>query len=303
MAVTYGCLAAPPNVEPHRPNGEVKVYTRWPFDAAEAKRRQREAARALGVPVEKDFELARGVKITMILIPAGEFMMGSPEGEKEREDDERLHRVTITKPFWMSKCEVTQEQWQGVMGSNPSEYRGAIKPVQGVSWNDIQDFFAKANGGSGRGRFTLPTEAQWEYACRAGTATPFYVGETISTDQANYNGNAAYGNGRKGVWRGKIMPVGSLPANAWGLHDMPGNVWEWCWDWYGEYTAGPQTDPVGPADGRLRVLRGGSFVIHPTYCRSAARLRCLPSNTPGLFGFRLCRLLTNSAREVDARSP
>ena len=120
--------------------------------------------------------------------------------------------------------------------------------------------------------YRLPTEAEWEYACRAGTTTPFHFGETISTDQANYNGNFTYGNGKKGVYRKKTTPVGSFPANAWGLYDMHGNVWQWCQDWYGDYPQKDVVDPQGPEKGEYRVLRGGSWSNDPRYCRSAYRL-------------------------------
>ena len=122
-----------------------------------------------------------------------------------------------------------------------------------------------------RSRIVLPTEAEWEYACRAGTTTPFHFGETISTDQANYDGNFTYGNGKKGVYREKTTPVGSFPANAWGLYDMHGNVWQWCQDWYGDYPQKDVVDPQGPEKGEVRVLRGGSWISDPQYCRSAFR--------------------------------
>jgi len=265
----------------------------WPFDAAEARQRQKEAADALGVHVEQDFELSDGVKIMMVLIPAGEFTMGSPEGEAERQGDEKLHRVTISKPFWMGKYEATQEQWEALMGSNPSRIKGAKNPVASVSWEDIQGFLQKLNARVRGGEFALPAEAQWEYACRAGTSTPFYFGATLSTDQANYDGNYTYGNGQKGEYRQKTLGVGSLGANAWGLHDMHGNVAELCRDWYETYDAGVHTDPTGPTGpGNVdcRVLRGGSWRSSPIGLRSARRELHLSGVRDTSCGFRVVRL-------------
>ena len=175
--------------------------------------------------------------------------MGSPKEEKERKDDEIQHKVTLTKGFYMGVYTVTQEQWQEVMGNNPSHFKGEKNlPVEHVSWDDCQEFIKKLRE-KDKKPYRLPTEAEWEYACRAGTTTPFHFGETISTDQANYNGNFTYGNGKKGVYREKTTPVGSFPANAWGLHDMHGNVWQWCQDWYGDYPQKDVVDPQGPEKG------------------------------------------------------
>jgi len=239
----------------------AKVYADWPFDAEEAKRRQQETAEALGVSVEKTVDLGGGVKLELVLIPAGEFLMGSPGTEDKRGSDEGpQRRVRITKPFYMGKTEVTQEQWERVTGWGwvLSCFEGAKNPVEGVWWDDVaahdefggEGFLRKLNARvNGKGTFALPTEAEWEYACRAGTATPFHTGETISTDQANYDGDDAYGSGREGVDREKTVPVGSFPPNAFGLHDMHGNVAEWCADWYGEdyYENTATDDPQGPA--------------------------------------------------------
>ena len=145
------------------------------------------------------------------------------------------------------------------MGTNHSDFKGEKNlPVEQVEWDGCQEF-AKKLRDKDKKPYRLPTEAEWEYACRAGTTTPFYFGDTISTDQANYDGNHVYGNGKKGVYREKTTPVGSFPANAWGLHDMHGNVWQWCQDWYGDYPQNDVVDPQGPEKGKLRVLRGGSW--------------------------------------------
>ena len=252
------------------PPSRFKVYTAWPFDAAEAKRRQLETARALGVEVEREIGLGPGVKLTLVLMPAGELTVGSPCTEAKRFRNEDQKQVTVSEPFWMSSHEVTQEQWQAVMGGNPSHFKGEKNPVEQVSWHAIQKFLRKANARVGAVTLALPTEAQWEYACRAGTATPFHFGATISADQANYKGDYTYGNGRKGLDRQRTMPVGSFPANAWGIHDMHGNVWEWCASPYSEVYDGSEQKGAD-ARSRRRVLRGGSWFCYPLYCRSACR--------------------------------
>jgi formylglycine-generating enzyme required for sulfatase activity len=202
--------------------------------------------------------------------PPGTFLMGSPPSEPERDDDEQQHRVTLSKGFWLGVTPVTQAQWQAVLGSNPSHFKGDDRPVEKVSWDDCQEFCKKLAERDGK-RYRLPTEAEWEYACRAGTTTPFHFGATISTDQANYDGNYTYGKGKKGKYREETTPVGSFPANAWGLYDMHGNVLEWCQDWHGPYPSGDIKDPQGPNNGDARVLRGGSWYFLPRRCRSADR--------------------------------
>jgi len=225
------------------------------------------------------FEIAPGVRMDFVWIPAGTFRMGSPASE---------HEVRITKGFWMGKYEVTQEQWQGVMGSNPSRFTGNGRlPVERVSWNDVQGFIGKLRGPG----YRLPTEAEWEYACRAGTTTPFNTGNCLSTSQANYNGNYPYSGCSRGEYRQKTTQVGSFAANAWGLYDMHGNVWEWCSDWYGEnyYASSPRDDPRGPSSGTARVLRGGSWSHFAQSCRSAYRYRYTPDARRYSYGFRLTR--------------
>jgi len=292
--------------EPHPaptppPEPRVQVSHAWPFDGAEAKRRQKVAATALGLPVEDHVDLGHGVKLTLVLIPAGEFDMGSPEGEDGREADETLHRVRITKPFYIGKYPVTQEQWQAVTGQNPSRFKGLAnalarvwqavtgkkpsdserlgKPVERVPWRDCQGFAEELNYRFGGSRFALPTEAQWEYACRAGSHSRFSFGRSSSNlgNYAWYHGNS----------RGKTHPVGQKRPNAWGLHDVHGNVWEWCTDWYGKYSASDAEDPRGPASGGGRVLRGGSWYGVPKYVRAARRLSRGPANSDRYVGVRL----------------
>jgi formylglycine-generating enzyme required for sulfatase activity len=173
------------------------------------------------------------------------------------------------------------------MGNNPSKFDGERNlPVDSVSWDDCQEFIKKL-GEKDKRAYRLPSEAEWELACRAGTKTPFSFGETISTDQVNYNGEEVYGNGKKGVFREKTTPVGSFPANAWGLHDMHGNLWQWCQDWFGDYPQKDMVDPQGPEKGEGRVLRGGSWSVGPQRCRSADRLGARPGGSGLTFGFRI----------------
>ena len=215
------------------------------------------------------------------------FLMGSPESEEKRRNDESQHRVTLTKGFWMGKYEVTQRQWEGVMGKNPSDFKGADRPVENVSWDDCREFVGKINA-AGQVRVSLPTEAQWEYACRAGTTTPYNFGSSLNGDKANCYGNYPYGTTVWGRYCKETASVGSYAPNAWGLCDMHGNVWEWCQDGYGSYT-GDATDPTGSASGTNRVLRGGSWFNPAQYCRSALRFRCVPHVRDGIIGlgFRL----------------
>ena len=245
----------------------------------------------IGMSKALTLDLGNGVKLELVLIPAGEFVMGLPDSEEERDSDEGpQHRVRIAQPFYMGRYEVTQAQWEAVMGSNPSHFKGDGRlPVENVSWNDCQEFCKRLSAKVGR-TVRLPTEAEWEYACRAGTGTPFHFGGTISTDQANYNGKFTYGNGRKGVYREKTTVVGSFAANAWGLHDMHGNVWEWCEDVWHEGYAGAPTDGsawVSGGNAEYRVLRGGSWDGAPRICRSANRGRSRPDSRYGNIGLRV----------------
>ena len=218
----------------------------------------------------KTITLPGGATMEMVRCPAGSFSMGSPPGETGRDDDETQHRVTLTEGFWMAKTEVTQKQWESVMGDNPSYHKGDNLPVESVSWDECMEFCRKTG-------LQLPTEAEWEYACRAGT-TGDYGGAGDLDTMGWYSGNS--GN--------ETHPVGRKQGNAWGLQDMHGNVWEWCADWYdgGYYAKSPGVNPQGPASGVYRVLRGGCYWSDPRLCRSANRSWSDPGYRDGDYGFR-----------------
>jgi formylglycine-generating enzyme required for sulfatase activity len=214
--------------------------------------------------------LGGGVDLTFHLVPPGAFLMGSPPGEPGRRDDEARHRVTLTAARWLGTGPVTQAQWRAVLGRNPSRFPGDGHPVEGVSWHDGAAFCRKLGARLGR-PCRLPTEAEWEYACRAGTTTPYQFGDALSAGEANCDGGHAAAGGGRGTCRDGTTPVESFMPNAWGLFDLHGNVREWCSDWYGAYPAGDEADPQGPDEGPGRVLRGGSWCRGPGECRSASR--------------------------------
>ena len=228
----------------------------------------------------------RGVSQRVRWIWPGRFLMGSPEDEHDRLDNELQHEVMLTRGFWLAETACTQALWQAVMGQNPSSFKGERRPVETVSWNDAQDFIERLNSMVPGLEARLPTEAEWEYACRAGTTTPFSFGEDITPEQVNYDGDFPY-RGKKGLSRGETVEVASLPANPWGLYEMHGNVREWCQDWHGAYRAELAIDPTGPDAGGRRVLRGGSWLGHGRLARSAYRDVYEPGYRNGDFGFRL----------------
>jgi len=236
---------------------------------------------------EAVIDLGKGIKLEMVLIPAGKFMMGSPLSEKGRFNpaskmdtkagDETQHEVTLTKPFYMGKYEVTQEQWEAVMGNNPSsKTKGAKLPVTDVSWDDSKEYIKKLNI-STKNNFRLPSEAEWEYACRAGTSTVYSFGDNLTNSDANILGSG-------------IKAVGSYKPNAFGLYDMHGNVFELCEDRCANYPTGPVTDPKGPATGRDCVFRGGAYNCTVLGARSSGRYADFgPTDRIHFFGFRLAR--------------
>ena len=223
-------------------------------------------------------------EMEFVLIEPGTFEMGSPETEAGRFDDEGpVHTVTLSQPFYLGKYEVTQEQWQAVMGNNPSDFSGCGSncPVENVSWEDAQEFIVRLNRNEGVNMYRLPTEAEWEYAARAGTQTAYHFG-----DDADQLGAYAWYNENSDR---ETHPVGQKQPNGWGLYDMLGNVWEWTAGWYGPYSAGSVTDPRGPSTGARRVARGGSWSYYARYCRAANRSRDSPGFRNISLGFRLAR--------------
>jgi formylglycine-generating enzyme required for sulfatase activity len=238
----------------------------------------------------KRVDLGNGVTMDFVWIPPGEFIMGSPTNEVGREVNETQHRVKITKGFWMGKYEVTQKQYAAVMGTNPSVYDlGGSYPVDNVSWDDAVAFCAKMKARTGL-ELRLPTGSEWEYACRAGTTTAYYTGDTEADlarsgcfDRNAWRGIKIWKWGRK---RFEPRRVGCFEPNAWGVYDMHGNIYEWCADWYGEYPTGTVADPMGPETGEFRVVRGGSWRFDAQFCRSANSSINDPSARDTVFGFR-----------------
>jgi len=258
-----------------------------------------------------------------VRIQGGTFTMGSPKKEPGRRDEEVQHKVTVSS-FYMGRTEVTQKEYQEIIGTNPSYFKGDNLPVEQVSWydaieycnmrsrkegltpaytidknrsdpnnkRDYDDLKWTVTWNRGANGYRLPTEAEWEYACRAGTKTPFNTGNSITTDQANYDGSWTfrYSNYAEGEYRKKTTPVGSFAPNAWGLYDMHGNVYEWCWDWCEDYASGLQTDPAGADSGIGRVHRGGSWIHPAEFVRSASReISGIPKSRNFCVGFRLVR--------------
>ncbi len=245
--------------------------------------------------------LGNGVTLDMVAIPGGKFLMGAPKDEKGSNDSEKpQHQVTI-QPFFIGKFPVTQAQWRAVanlpevdrdLNSNPSYFKGNNCPVEKVSWYDAVEFCQRLSRETGR-EYRLPSEAEWEYACRAETTTPFYFGETITSKLANYAGSKTYASEPKGEFRKQTTDVGTFPPNAFGLYDMHGNVWEWCADAWHENYQGAPTDGSAWEDNsddnknQYQVLRGGSWDFNPNVCRSAIRLIDIPGNRDYYVGFRV----------------
>jgi len=226
-------------------------------------------------PVITPTYYTNSIGMDFVLIPSGSFLMGSDTNDREKP----VHNVTITSPFFLGQYQVTHDQWEVVMGSNPSRLKGGTNPVEQVSWNDVQEFIRCLNAMEGHDRYRLPTEAEWEYAARAGTSTDYFFGDDAGelSDYAwfNYNSEMA------------THPVGQKLPNTWGLYDVHGNVFEWVQDWYGSYTDSPAIDPKGPETGSGRVLRGGSWFSDAEICRSASRYGVGPDDWGYDFGFRL----------------
>jgi formylglycine-generating enzyme required for sulfatase activity/uncharacterized caspase-like protein len=242
-------------------------------------------------------DLGNGVLLEMVKIRSGTFQMGSPEGQGRKEEKPQ-HSVTVPA-FLMGKYPVTQAQWRVVaaflpqveiaLNPDPAKFKGDNRPVERVSWHQAVEFCQRLSLATGHS-YRLPSEAEWEYACRAGTTTEFYFGETITTDLANYDGNRTYGAGPKGIYRQQTTDVGSFPPNAYGLYDIHGNVWEWCLDhWHRNFREAPTDGSAWVTDGNSdrRLLRGGSWVNDPAHCRAALRNDNLPADRYYSFGFRV----------------
>ena len=223
-----------------------------------------------------------------VLIKHGQFLIGTPETGLADTLQSYQHEVEITKDFYLGKCEVTQGEWEKLMGSNPSHFKGNDSlPVENVTWYEAKKFIDKLNQINNGKLFRLPTEAEWEYACRAGTTTPFSTGKNITTDQANYDGDFPYKNYPKGINRNHTTIVGTFKPNPWGLYDMNGNVWEWCEDWYCPYPKIKVADPVGNCKTDLKVIRGGSWYFVAKCARSDWRYTHNPNNKGFSLGFRV----------------
>ncbi|MEC4888025.1 MAG: formylglycine-generating enzyme family protein [Scytonema sp. PMC 1070.18] len=318
-------LSLPPELRGEQPTTTLPPLQEFEFQVATV---QVEEKRELfGLPRKNEIKIIRrpgrarffvedlgdGISLEMVEIPGGTFTMGAPEDEEGSSDDERpQHRVTV-QPFFMGKYPVTQAQWRAVaalpkverdLKANPSRFKGDRLPVESVSWYDAVEFCARLSKYSER-EYRLPSEAEWEYACRAGTTTPFNFGETITTDLANYQGTdnkeynwkGSYGKGPLGVYRKETTEVGFFPANAFGLYDMHGNVWEWCADsWHDNYRGAPNNGSAwiqsiqndnDNQNNQTRLLRGGSWYNYPDYCRSANRDWYTPDLVDVNFGFRV----------------
>jgi formylglycine-generating enzyme required for sulfatase activity len=247
-----------------------------PFDSKLAKNAQELWSEHLGRPVE----WTNNIGMKFRLIPPGEFLMGAPNGEVGALDHEKpQHKVRITKPFYLGIYHVTQGEYQRVTGDNPSHFNSEQSlPVDSVSWDDAQAFLKRLNLADSGHQYRLPSEAEWEYACRAGTTTPFWFGTELNGRQANCDGNHPYGTTNKGPYLDKTAPVGKYGTNPFGIYDQHGQVWEWCQDWFAEdyyqqFANQIAVDPNGPASGSSRCLRGGSWFYNFSFdCRSASRI-------------------------------
>lgn len=222
------------------------------------------------------------IGIEFVLIPAGTFQMGASDAGAHR-DEQPVHQVTISRSFYLSTYEVTQRQWRAVMEENPGFFKGGDMPVESIPWYDAKLFIHRLNRRENTEQYRLPTEAEWEYAARAGTQTAYSFGHAVHQlpTHAWFKANAAK----------KPRPVGQRAPNPWGLYDMHGNVWEWVQDSYGPYAAPAVTDPIGPEDISHRIIRGGSWLDTPEKCRSSYRLYRHPMDRDGTIGFRLLRMI------------
>ena len=254
-------------------------------------------AARLVAPGPADFYIEPGTGMVLVAIRPGSFMMGSSDSEPGRNDDEVQHRVTLSHLFYIGKHEVTQAEWTRVMGSNPSHFGDCERcPVEQVDFDQANDFLSRINAGTSAMQFRLPTEAEWEYACRAGTSTPFNTGAQLTTAQANIDSRYSGPDTEGGAAYDKTLPVGKFPPNAWGLHDMHGNVWEWTNDWYGPYNPRHDTDPRGAETGAKRVIRGGGWHFDANSARCGQRYTHAPQDKDDSLGFRVVAVPTPPRR-------
>ncbi len=326
-AVTQGPTSNPTNANPAT-HGSTPLPLKAPFTEEAAKAAQAAWAKHLGRKVEEEIDLGGGVKLVVVLIPPGTFAMGSPKDEKKRNqwalnfgdkfDAEIQHTVTITKPFYLGKYAVTQQQYEQVVGKKPSYFKvdgGGLDKVKGLDttqfpveklFSENADEFCQTAGKTiAWGTMMLPSEAQWEYACRAGTQTPFYFGSENNGNQANCSGDLPYGTNNKGPNLGRTCEVRSFTPNAFGLYQMHGNVWQWCQDYYGSYEDLPESDPVQLNNDRenRRVVRGGCWVNDCWSCRAASRYASPPRLDYIGFGFRVCVRLDFDAVAQPTKPP
>ena len=242
-------------------------------------------------PITQRKRFSNKLGMEFVFIPSGTFIMGILLDGEDKVNNAMPHQVSLTRGFYMQTKEVTQGQWKKLMGENPSFFKEWCDdcPVEQVSWNKVQQFIKRLNRLEGTDKYRLPSEAEWEYACRAENKTPFSFGKCLTTAQANYDGNHPFAACQKGQYRKRPVSTDSFPSNAWGLIGMHGNVWEWCGDWFGEYPGNTVTDPLGLPSGSLRVIRGGGWNSYAKACRAGSRGGIDPAKCYANLGFRVVR--------------
>ena len=290
--------SSPVTASPSATASQKPTLTAFEFTVITVDRTGKQINQQMGKAQSFKENLGNQVALEMVMLPSGDFQMGSPSDELQRDSSESPQHSVSIKPFFMGKYAITQAQWKAVaalpnvnedLSSDPSSFKGDNRPVEQISWDQAVEFCDRLSKHTGRA-YRLPSEAEWEYACRARTTTPFHFGETIATDLANYNGTSTYDSEPKGTYRSQTTDVGSFPPNSFGLYDMHGSVFEWCADYYHDSYKGAPTNGsawVGSSDRTYRLLRGGSWVSYPGLCRSASRVRGDPGYRFSDFGFRV----------------
>lgn len=276
------------------PKSEVASPEPSPLVAPFTKSTAEAAQKAWAAHLDRPVEFTNSIGMKFRLIPPGEYLRGAPDSETDaRREEKPQHKVRITKPFYLSVTPVTQAEYQKVTGTNPSYFKGdTTLPVETVSWDDTQSFIGQMKSKESGRSYRLPTEAEWEYACRAGTTTPFWFGTELNGRQANCDGNNPYGTTTEGPYLEKTAPVAQYPSNPFGIYDQHGQVWEWCQDWYAkddysQFAEQTAVDPQGPSSGSSRCCRGGSWDVFAVDCRSACRTLFDPSLRNVNLGFRV----------------